>query len=76
MARLVYLSLFFQTGPYMCAGGMFCKIHQARSKAAELAPVWTILSILFGLRFQQLIKLQIMIIENIDISFEKKDIFS
>ena len=75
MACLLYLSLFFQTGPYLCAGGMFCKIQQARSKAAELAPVWTILNILFGLRFQQLIKLQIMIIENIDISFEKKDIF-
>ena len=75
MACLLYSSLFFQTGPYLCAGGMFCKIQQARSKAAEMAPIWIILNILFGLRFQQLIKLQIMIIENIDISFEKKDIF-
>ena len=51
MARLVNLSLFFQTGQYICADGMFCKIHKARSKAVELVPVWIILSIFLDLDF-------------------------
>ena len=51
MARLVNLSLLFQTGQYICVDEMFCKIHKARSKAVELLSVWIILSIILDLDF-------------------------